>query len=125
LLQVGGLDAFPLCFCNLDAEDAMQGRKTSLVVHLAAEQQAELEHWQRSPTVAAGLARRGRLLLLMAEGSTLTNAAQVAGLTVRNARKWVRRFLERGLAGLSDRPRPGRKPVFSPRRRSASGQNGL
>jgi hypothetical protein len=103
----------------------MQGRKTSLVVHLTAEQQAELEHWQRSPTLQAGLARRGRLLLLMDQDSSLSNAARVAGLTVRNARKWVRRFLEQGLAGLKDRSRPGRQPVFSPRGRLATGQDGL
>ncbi len=103
----------------------MQGRKTTLVVHLTAEQQAELEHWQRSPTVQAGLARRGRLILLMDQGGSLSNAARVAGLTVRNARKWVRRFLERGLAGLTDRPRPGRKPVFSPRGRPPIGQDRL
>ena len=103
----------------------MQGRKTSLVVQLTAEQQAELEHGQRSPTVPAGLARRGRLILLMDQGSSLSNAARLAGLTVRNARKWVCRFRERGLAGLRDRPRPGRKPVFSPRGRPAIGQDGL
>jgi hypothetical protein len=89
----------------------MQGRKTSLAVPLTAPQRAELEHGQRSPTVPAGLARRGRLILLMNQGSSLSNAAWVAGLTVRDARKWVRRFLERGIAGLADRPRPGRQPV--------------
>jgi Helix-turn-helix domain len=103
----------------------MQGRKTSLVVHLTAEQQAELEHWQRSPTLQAGMARRGRLILLMHQGNSLSNAARLAGLTVRNARKWVCRFRERGLAGLQDRPRPGRKPVFSPRGRPATGQAGM
>lgn len=103
----------------------MQGRKTNLVVRLSAEQQAELEHLQRAPSVAAGLARRGRLMLLMAQGSSLTHAARVAGLTVRNARKWVRRFLEQGIDGLTDRPRPGRKPVFSPQCRAPSRQDGV
>lgn len=103
----------------------MQGRKTSLVVRLSAEQQTELEHFQRAPSVAAGLARRGRLILLMARGSSLSAAARVAGLTVRNARKWVRRFLQQGTDGLADRRRPGRKPVFSPQRRAPSGQDGL
>jgi hypothetical protein len=103
----------------------MQGRKTSLVVRLTAEQQAELEHWQRSSTLPAGLARRGRLILLMSQGSSLAHAARFAGLTVRHARKWVGRFLERGTDGLADRPRPGRKPVFSPHGRPASGQDGL
>jgi len=103
----------------------MQGRKTSLVVRLSAEQQATLEHWQRSPSVQAGLVRRGHLILLMHQGSSLANAARIVRLTVRNARKWVRRFLERGCAGLTDRPRPGRKPVFSPHGCLPSGQDGL
>ena len=107
------------------AEDTMQGRTTSLVVLLSAEQQAELEHWQRSPSVQAGLARRGRLLLLLSQGSSLANAVRLVGLTVRNARKWVCRFLACGCAGLADRPRPGHKPVFSPRCRPPSGQDGL
>jgi hypothetical protein len=103
----------------------MRGRKTSFVVHLSAEQRAELEHWQRATTVQAGLARRGRLLLLLEQGQSLTAAACLVGLTVRNARKWVRRFLDRGRAGLTDQPRPGRQPVFSPHGRPARRQDGL
>lgn len=103
----------------------MRGRKTSFVVQLTAEQRAELEHWQRSTTLQAGSVRRARLLLVLDQQSGLTNAARLVGMTVRNARKWVRRFLEKGIAGLADRPRPGRKPVFPPRRRPPFGQNGL
>jgi hypothetical protein len=103
----------------------MRGRKTSFVVHLSAEQRAELEHGQRATTVQAGLARRGRLLLLLDQGQSLCGAARIVGLTVRNARKWVRRFLDRGVAGLTDQPRPGRKPVFPPHGRPAPGQDGL
>jgi hypothetical protein len=103
----------------------MRGRKTRFVVLLSAEQRAELEHWQRATTVQAGLARRGRLLLLLDQRLSLTAAARIVGLTVRNARKWVRRFLDRGVAGLTDQPRPGRKPVFSPHGCPAPGQDGL
>jgi helix-turn-helix protein len=103
----------------------MRGRKTSFTVLLSAEQRAELEHWQRATTVQAGLARRGRLLLLLDQGQSLTGAASIVGLTVRNARKWARRFLSHGVAGLTDQPRPGRKPIFSPHGRSAPGQDGL
>ncbi len=99
----------------------MQGRKTSLVVRLTAEQLAALEHWQRSPSERAGLVRRANLIVLMHQGSSLTNAARLVRLTVRNARKWVRRFLEHGCDGLADAPRPGRKPVFSPHGRVPSG----
>ena len=89
----------------------MQTCQICSVLHLTPEQHAELSHWQRATTVQAGLARRGRLLLLLDQGETLRDAARIAGLTVRNARKWVRRFIAKDLAGLRDQPRPGRKRV--------------
>jgi transposase len=71
--------------------------------------------WQRSSTLPAGLARRGRLILLLSEGRSVKEAAYIAGLAPNNARKWVRRFLQQGVAGLDDQPGRGRRPVFSPR----------
>lgn len=103
----------------------MRGRKTSLVVRLSQTHRNELERWQRSTTVSAGLARRARVVLLLDEGHTFAAAARICGLTVRNARKWVLRYLDQGLAGLRDKPGRGRKPVFSPRGSVALGQDGL
>jgi putative transposase len=103
----------------------MRGRKPNFVVHLTPGKRAELERWQRSTTLPVGLVRRARVVLLMAEGQSLTAAASICGLTQRNARKWVLRYLERGLAGLEDKPGRGRKPVFSPRSCLASGQDRL
>lgn len=99
----------------------MRGRKRSFVVEFSPEQQADLERWQRSTTVSVGLARRARVLLLLAEGRSLKDAARTAGMTIRNARKWVHRFLKSGVAGLYDQAGRGRKPVFSPLGRVASG----
>jgi hypothetical protein len=92
----------------------MRGRKTSFSVELSPAQRADLERWQRSTTGSVGLARRARVLLLLAEGQSLKSAATVAGMTVRNARKWARRFLALGIDGLYDQAGRGRKPVFSP-----------
>lgn len=39
-----------------------RGRKSSLRIVLSSEEQATLERWQRSTTVAAGLVRRGKIL---------------------------------------------------------------
>jgi DNA-directed RNA polymerase specialized sigma24 family protein len=103
----------------------MRGRKSSLTIVLTPEDRAEIEHWQRATTCPAGLARRGRVLLLLEQGETLTEAARTCGMSVRHVRKWAERFRARGLAGLRDKPRPGRKPVFSPRGRAAPGQDGL
>ena len=103
----------------------MRGRKPSVVIHLPATHQEELERWLRSTNLKQGLARRARLLLLLHQGQTFKAAAQTAGLTVRNARKWARRYLAQGLPGLADQAGRGRKPVFSPRGGPAPGQDRL
>lgn len=103
----------------------MRGRKTSFTIQLPPAHLQELERWLRSTTLKQGLARRARLLLLLHQHQPLKEAARITGLTVRNARKWAYRYLEQGLVGLADKPGRGRKPVFSPRGGSASGQDGL
>jgi hypothetical protein len=103
----------------------MRGRKLSFCLEVTDNRRAELLRWQRSTTCPAGLARRGRLILLLSEGHTLKQAAWIAGLTPNNARKWVRRFQAQGVAGLDDQPGRGRQPVFSPRGRAAPGEAGL
>ena len=103
----------------------MRGRKSSFVVRLEPAQRSDLESMTRSTKLSAGLVRRARLILLVEEGQTMTAAAAIVGLTIRNARKWVRRFLANGVDGLRDQAGRGRKPVFSPRSRSASGQDRL
>jgi Winged helix-turn helix len=92
----------------------VRGRRPNFVVDLADDVRGELELLQRRRTARAGEARRARVILLLAEGESLKATAAVCGLTVRNARKWVWRFLEEGIGGLKERPRPGRKPVFFP-----------
>ena len=86
----------------------VQGRKTSLTIHLTPAERLTLLAWQRATTVPAGLARRGRLLLLLADGMTITDAAATVGLSRRHSYKWIQRFLEHGLEGLADRPGRGR-----------------
>jgi hypothetical protein len=103
----------------------MRGRKTKLVVALSAADRNELERLQRLTTMSAGMVRRARVILLIDQGHSFAEAARLCGLTVRNTRKWVVRYLRQGLAGLKDMPRPGRKPVFSPRGGAASGQDRL
>jgi hypothetical protein len=103
----------------------MRGRKPSFVIQLPAHHLQELEHWLRSTTLQQGLARRARLLLLLYQRHTLKDAARTAGLTVRNGRKWAKRYLAQGLQGLADKPGRGRKPVFPPRGGSPPGQDGV
>jgi hypothetical protein len=103
----------------------MRGRKKTLCLTVSDSQRADLHRWVRSTTGPAGLARRARLILLLADGHTYKEAADTAGLTIRNARKWAVRFARQGLDGLHDLRGRGRPPVFSPRGRSPSGQDGV
>jgi len=92
----------------------VQGRKTSLTIRLTPAERLTLLAWQRATTVPAGLARRGRLLLLLADGMTITDAAATVGLSRRHSYKWIRRFLEHGLEGLADQPGRGHRRGSQP-----------
>jgi transposase len=93
----------------------MRGRKMSFCIELSDDERVTLLSWQRTTTMPAGRVRRGRAILLLAEGCPLKDVTVRSGMTAKIVRKWARRFIEQRLEGLSDRPRPGRKPVFSPR----------
>jgi len=87
-----------------------RGRKTSFTIHLTPVQRQTLLAWQRSTTISAGLARRGRILLLLADGVTITDIAAAVGMSRRHVYKWMQRFLQQGLEGLQDKPGRGRPP---------------
>jgi transposase len=87
-----------------------RGRKTSFTIHLTPAQRQTLLAWQRSTTISAGLARRGRMILLLADGVTITDIAAAVGMSRRHLYKWVQRFLQQGLEGLHDKPGRGRPP---------------
>jgi hypothetical protein len=91
-----------------------RGRKTSLLIRLTPAERRTLLTWQRATTIPAGLARRGRLLLLLADGMTITAAAATIGLSRRHTYKWIQRFVQKGLEGLADKPGPGRRPGALP-----------
>jgi hypothetical protein len=103
----------------------MRGRKSSLRIVLTAEERIELQRRLRCTTTPAGLARRSRVILGVADGLALVQVARLVGMTEKHGRKWTRRFLERRLEGLHDRPGRGRKPVFSPRGRDVRGEDRL
>jgi hypothetical protein len=86
-----------------------RGRKTSFTIRLTPAERLTLLTWQRSTTISAGVARRARLLLLLADGLTITDAATTVGLSRRHSYKWIRRFMHQGLAGLHEQPRRDRR----------------
>jgi hypothetical protein len=80
-----------------------RGRKTSFTIRLTPAERQTLLTWQRSTTLPAGQARRGRMLILLADGVPISHIAAVVGISRRYIYKWIRRFLEEGLVGLSDK----------------------
>lgn len=90
------------------------GPTSPRVPALASEQRAALEHVVRSPSQPAGLVRRARIVLLAADGLPLRTIAIQVGVQRPVVRDWLDRFRAHGIAGLQDRPRPGRPRRFSP-----------
>ena len=80
-----------------------RGRHTALTIRLTAKERQTLLVWQRSPSIPAGQARRGRIILLMADRVPISHIADMVGINRRFVYKWVQRFLQEGLAGLADK----------------------
>src|SRR4051812_13633025 len=59
---------------------------------------------------------RAKVVLLAADGHSDCEIARRLDCTDKTAGKWRRRFAEEGLAGLDERPGPGRPRSFPPRR---------
>ena len=92
----------------------MPGRRPTLKIQMNAQTRLTLQAWLRHRKTSGGLARRARALLLLEQGHSYVQTATWVGFTERNLRKWAKRFLEQGITGLREQPRPGRRPVFLP-----------
>jgi class 3 adenylate cyclase len=92
----------------------MSGPRSGRVVELSGEARSALEAVTRRTTVAVGLARRARIVLLAADGVPLDRIARQLGVDRNVVRMWVDRYRVGGFAALEDRPRSGRPRTFSP-----------
>jgi hypothetical protein len=108
---------------NKDVPMAKHQRRQ--IVSVTAKQRAELDALLRRPSVAAGLAKRARSILLLANGTSVSETGRIVQMQRRHLYKWADRFQRQGVAGLYDGKRTGRPPVFSPRSRDSSGQDCL
>jgi hypothetical protein len=70
----------------------------------------------RSSSVRSGLAARARIVLLAADGTPNVEIARLVGVSRPTVNAWRARYVERGLAGLADERRSGRKRSVDPRR---------
>ena len=92
----------------------MSGPRSPRVVELSDEERASLEALTRRTTVAAGLVRRARMVLLAAARVPLDRVARQVGADRTVVRTWVDRYRAGGADGLRDCPRPGRPRTFPP-----------
>ncbi|MCH8745541.1 MAG: helix-turn-helix domain-containing protein [Chloroflexi bacterium] len=90
-----------------------RGRKTNLRVRLTPNERDVLESWQRSTSIRAGLTRRGRIILMLANGESISHISRTVGIRRRFVYKWAARFLDENIAGLTDKPGRGRNSAAS------------
>src|SRR5919197_5530412 len=100
-----------------------RGRKTALHIRLTPADRQTLLAWQRSTTMPAGRARRGRIILQLADGVPVSHIATTVGISRRFVYKWAKRFLQYGVEGLADKPGRGHRPVS--RQQGMAHQNGV
>jgi transposase len=85
-------------------------------LRLTDDERQSLESLARAHSTPQALAFRCRLILRTAESDTPPNLRVAADMHChrQTVRLWRTRYLEHGLAGLQDAPRPGRPRRFSP-----------
>jgi transposase len=83
---------------------------------MSKEEQKEIARLAKSRNEPAGLVKRASVIQTMVEDATLpaSQAGRKAGYTTDSAGiAWVKRFNAEGIAGLTDRERPGRPRTHS------------
>lgn len=85
---------------------------------LTEEGRRELEKLVRTPSTPGGLSRRARAVLLMADGVNGAEVARRCGYTPVQVSRIRRRVCEEGIRGILERPRSGRPPVITMRKRA-------
>jgi transposase len=71
-----------------------------------------LEARCRAPSTPQRDVKRARIVLLASEGRSTRSIAAEVGVEPRIVSNWRRRFADHGLAGLEDRSRASKKPIY-------------
>jgi hypothetical protein len=83
-----------------------RGRTSAIHIRLSLEDRAAFLRWQRQRRPRT-LAQRGHMLLLLAQGWTITAVARRVGRSRPSVYRWAQRFLTEGIAGLHTQPGHG------------------
>jgi hypothetical protein len=94
-------------------------RQSPYVISLSRQERDVLERRSRKYTLPYFEVLRAKMILLAAEGQGNDEIAGALAVGRDVVSLWRKRFFEQRLAGLEERPRPGRPRVFPPGARRA------
>lgn len=89
-------------------------RKSPYSIVLTEKEREKLESMAQKYTAPYFSVVRAKIVLLAAQGLSNDQIAAKFDLPRQIVSKWRKRFFEKRLAGLTDRPRSGRPARFSP-----------
>ena len=95
-------------------------RPKVILRQMTKEEDSEVRKLANSQNAAAKLVKRAKILTEMLDDSSLTatDAGVRAGFSTGIGAVWVKRFNKKGVEGLKDKPRSGRKRVHDEKVRS-------
>jgi len=85
---------------------------------LSDEERRTIEQRAHSRTAAARQVERAKIIWLAAQGLLVPAIATRLGIHEQTVRDWLKRFNAQGMAGLDDRPRPGKPRTYLSEQRS-------
>ena len=100
-------------------------RDSPFEIVLSARERQILESKARRYTLPYFEVLRARMILLAAEGRRNDEIAAALSIGRDVVSQWRKRFYHERMAGLDERPRPGRPRGFPPRGRRASARSGM
>ena len=87
-------------------------------IELMDDEYAELARLACSRVTPAGIAKRAKAVLAVAQGNSMSGAGREVEMTLKHVRKWCKRVHAappgKRIDALKDKPGRGRKPRFSP-----------
>ena len=85
---------------------------------VSSKQKQGLRQIIHTGSVSNSLALRARIILLRNKGKTPHEITAMLDCHRNSVRNWENRFIQEGLEGLYDKPKPGRPRSFSPGRQN-------
>ena len=83
-------------------------------LRLTSPERADLERVVRATSAPAGIARRARCVMLLADGASYAQVCLTLGVTDRFIARWKQRYQQGGVLALADAPRAGRQNRIAP-----------